>query len=832
MFQSSILARAVRIALGSSALGFFSAYSFAQNAPLEVIVVTPVPGQSMALQQVAANVQTVSAEELASSHASSIGAYMNRMLGSVNVNDIQNNPFQPDVNFRGFSASPLLGTAQGMSVYMDGVRLNQPFGDVVSWDLIPSTAIASLTLMPGSNPLFGLNTLGGALNVQTKDGLHNPGTTAQVSGGQYQRKAFEFEHGGSNSSGVHWYLTGNRYSEDGWRVESGSEVRQVLGKLGYKDELNDVSLTVAFANNNLNGNGTQEFRLLAADRHSVYSKPDITDNHGLLTNLVASRQLNSSWTLAGNAYRRKIDTDTFNGDVNDDALDQAVYQPGAAERAALAAAGYSGFPTSGENAANTPFPKWRCIAQKLLNDEPGEKCTGLVNMTDTKQTNSGLNLQLSSSDDFMSRNNLFVVGAAFDKSKADFTQSRELGYLTAERGVTTVGAIADGQHAGNIDGAPYDIRVNLKAYTRTWSVFMTDTLALAANTQLTLSGRYNYTEVENRDQLKPGGGTGSLDGDHQFHRLNPAVGLTHQLAQGLTVYAGANQGSRAPSAIELGCADPARPCKLPNAMSGDPHLNQVVATTTEAGIRRNGVLSWNLGLYRTDSHDDILFVADDAMGFGYFRNFGHTRRQGVEAGISAEIRGMTLGANYTFTDATYRSAEILNGSSNSTNASATAGLPGVDGEIAIGAGKKMPLIPRQQLKLFAQLPLAKQFSVNADMSVVEGSYARGNENNAHQPDGLYYLGAGRTSGYAVFNIGADWQPLAQLTVSLQVNNVFDRDYNTAAQLAPTALTAAGNFQARPFPANANGERPLQHSTFFAPAAPRTAWLGLRYRIGM
>lgn len=84
----------------------------------------------------------------------------------------QGNPFQPDLNFRGFTASPLLGTPQGLSVYMDGVRLNQPFGDVVSWDLIPRSVIGSIALMPGSNALFGLNTLGGALAIQTKDGLN------------------------------------------------------------------------------------------------------------------------------------------------------------------------------------------------------------------------------------------------------------------------------------------------------------------------------------------------------------------------------------------------------------------------------------------------------------------------------------------------------------------------------------------------------------------------------------------------------------------------------------------------------------------------------------
>jgi len=819
------------IAMGSAALLSCASPALAQTPALEVIVVTPVPGQSMALQQVAANVQTASNVDLQQSHAADLASFINRRLGSVHINDVQSNPFQPDVNFRGFSASPLLGTAQGMSVYLDGVRLNQPFGDVVSWDLIPRAAIASMALMPGSNPLFGLNTLGGALNLKTKDGVGNPGTSVQVVGGQYQRQAIEFEHGGSSSaSGLNWYVTGNRYSEDGWRADSPSEVRQLFGKVGFQDELSELNLTAVYADNTLNGNGLQEQRLLATDRTSVYSKPDITNNSGLLLNLVGSRKLNGSWTLAGNAYNRRIETDTFNGDINESSLDQAVYQPGAAELAALTAAGYTGFPTAGESAVNTPFPKWRCIGQKLINEEPGEKCNGLINTAFSQQHNHGFNLQLSSQREIAGKGNLFVAGMAYDKSTVDFLQGTELGYLNADRSITKVGAIADGVHAGNVDGAPYDARVNLNARTRTWSAFVNDSVALNAATHLTLSGRYNRTKVENRDAINPGGGTGSLDGDHAFNRFNPAIGLTRQFSGGINAYAGLNQGSRAPSAIELGCADPASPCKLPNAMAGDPPLKQVVATTAEAGLRSSGALNWNFGIYRTDSRDDILFVADNAAGFGYFRNFGKTRRQGVEAGMSAALAGMSVGANYTLINATYRTAEILNGSANSSNDSARSGRPGVDGGIVIQPGNRLPLIPRQLLKLFAEMPIAKGWSVNADALVIGGSYARGNENNTHKADGTYYLGAGRSSGYAVFNLGVDWQALKQLNVFAQVNNVFDRDYNTAAQLAPTALTAAGNFQARPFVANAKRERPLQHSTFFAPAAPRTAWLGVRYRI--
>jgi hypothetical protein len=91
------------------------------------------------------------------------------------------NDFQPDVSFRGFAASPLLGTPQGLSVFQDGVRINEAFADVVNWDLLPQNAIASMQLLPGSNPVFGLNTLGGALTLSMKDGFRNAGVGAQVS---------------------------------------------------------------------------------------------------------------------------------------------------------------------------------------------------------------------------------------------------------------------------------------------------------------------------------------------------------------------------------------------------------------------------------------------------------------------------------------------------------------------------------------------------------------------------------------------------------------------------------------------------------------------------
>lgn len=797
---------------------------------VEVVGTSPLPGSDVPRDRIPANVQTASAADIERSQATDLSSFMNRRLGSVYLNEVQGNPFQPDLNFRGYTASPLLGSQQGLSLYLDGVRLNQPFGDVVSWDLVPKAAIGSIALNPGSNPLFGLNTLGGALAVQTKDGLKNPGTSLQVLAGSHGRGALEFEHGGSADGGLHWYVTGNRFHERGWREQSPSDVAQLFAKLGRRSGDTDLSLTASLADTRLYGNGLQEQRFLERDRASVYTRPDITKNRAALLNLALSQGLGEHWTLTGNAYARQIRTRTYNGDLNDDSLDQSLYQPNASERAALTQAGYTGFPASGESAANTPFPKWRCIAQALLRDEPGEKCNGVINQTRTRQSAYGITAQLNHDGRWLGFKSQSLIGAAADFSRSHFLQGSELGYLNADRSITGVGAFGDGVSGGDVDGAPYDTRVDLAGRGRTLSLFASTVLALNEGTHLTLSGRYNQSTVRNRDAITPGGIPGSLDGDHRFSRLNPAIGLTFTPVSGVTAWAGVNQGSRDPSSIELGCADPANPCKLPNSFAGDPPLKQVVTTTVEMGVR-GGVatqVAWSIGLFRSDNRDDLLFVADDAAGFGYFKNFGGTRRQGLELGLSTQpLKGLTAGTNFTYLDATFRTAEVVNGASSSGNDAAQAGFPGVDGTLQVRPGDRIPMTPRRMLKLYADLDMGDTWSLGADVVAMGRALARGNENGQHQPDGTYYLGKGYSAGYAVLNLNAAFRPRRDIKLFAQVGNALDRRYSTAAQLGATGFDATGNFQSRPFPANAQGERPLRHATFYAPGAPRSLSLGMK-----
>jgi outer membrane receptor protein involved in Fe transport len=812
--SSAPITRIVKLALGSQAY------------KMDVVATTPLPGSDLSIDQIAAPVQTANAGEIQNSGALDLSDLMNRRLDSVHINENQGNPFQPDLNYRGYTASPLLGTPEGISVYMDGVRQNQPFGDIVAWDLIPKIAIQEVTLMPGSDPMYGLNTLGGAVSVQTKSGASHPGTSIAVTGGMYGRRAVEFEHGGSSArTGFNWYIAGNLYREDGWRQFSPSEVRQSFGKLGWAHGKTTLGLSFGYADNWLTGNGLQDFRFLQQNYSSVYSIPDVTWNHSPSLNFTASHAATAHLTIAGNAYFRYIRSDTNNGDINSDSFDESLYNLSSADVKALTAAGYSGFPSTG-NATTEPFPYWRCIAQALESADPSERCTGVITRTYTKENNYGAAGQTTWVTSPHGQTNHLVAGGAWDRSSMTFQQASQFGFLNADRiTVTPVNAFADGSTSA--DGDPVDTRVNLHGRINTPSVFAADTLSLGKRWNITVSGRYNRTAIDNADRLPSDPlARGSLNGNYVFGRFNPAAGVTYAAARWINLYASYSESSRAPTAIELGCADPNFPCNLPNALVSDPPLKQVVTRTVDLGARgslKEGAVKWSAGWFLGENHNDILFVAAEQSGFGYFANFGQTRRDGAEANLSGRYRRLTLGGGYTFLNATYQSAQIINGESNSSG--------DADGNITVQPGDRIPLVPQNMLKAFAELAATKKIFLDLDFVAVGRSFARGNENNQDQPDGVYFLGPGFSPGYGVLNAGAHYQALKRVQLFVEINNLLDHHYYTAAQLGPTpfdtSTNPAGAFVARPFPA-VNGDFPIRTSTFFAPGAPINVFGGMRF----
>jgi outer membrane receptor protein involved in Fe transport len=791
----------------------------------DVVAVTPLAGFNVPVAEVPAPVQSVTSQDLQQSGSLDLSDFLNKRLAGVNVNETQENPYQPDVNYRGYTASPLLGTPEGVSVYLNSVRMNQPFGDVVSWDLIPKIAIQEATLMPGSNPLFGLNTLGGSLAITTKDGNSQTGVSLAITGGSFGRRAFEFEYGGSRKGAFNWYLAGNVFHEDGWRPLSPSDVRQIFGHLGWQGERATIGLDVSYAYNDLWGHGPQDQRLFNTLGYSSgYTLSDETFNRSPFLNFTVRHMPTAHLTLSGNGYFRNINSYTFNTDFNSDSLGESVYQPTAADQAALAASGYKGFPTSGANASNTPFPFWRCIAQALQNAEAAEKCDAFLTRSWTNQNNYGVAGQATLATGSGPHRNEFTAGFAVDHSDILFKQNQQFAYINPDRTMTGINAWADG--STNVNGDPFDTRVDLSGTPTTGSLFLADTLSWG-KLSLTASGRYNHTTSNNLDRLIPVAGPGSLTGVEVFQRLNPAFGVTYAPKSAFNAYFSYTESNRAPTSIELGCADPQNPCHLPNSLASDPPLRQVVAHTFEAGLRGSseGRLNWSIGWYRARNTDDLLFVSSPQANNGFFRNFGETLRQGVTVDVNRRFGPLEIGGDYSFINATYQSSEMIDGAANSSNDS---GIAGIDGNIRIGPGDHLPQIPDHVLKVFADWQPTKRWFIGLLLRAQSLSYARGNENNQDKPDNVHYFGNGVSPGYAILGVSSHYQLKKRLQLFAQINNLTNRHYYTGAILAVTGFTPQGTYLARPFPPTASGDYPLIYSTFLSPGAPIAVSGGLRF----
>lgn len=294
--------------------------------------VGPLPGLGLTKDQIPGNVQSITAQEIKDSHSLSITDLMNKKLQSVTVNDYQGNPFQMDVSYRGFTAGPQIGMPQGLSVFFDGIRVNEPFGDVVNWDMIPMNALESVDVFPGSNPIFGLNTLGGAFTVKTKDGFNYDGIDAEVLTGSYGRKQLQVE-GGINNGTFALFGAGNFFMEDGWRDNSPSKVNQAFGKASYRGEKLDVNLSTLLVKTELVGNGLLPSEMYARDPSSVFTSPDTTDNTLSQFQLSGSYFVNDNFTVTAQIYRRnskrhQVGADVFT-DIKEGTVRQIIHEPGA-----------------------------------------------------------------------------------------------------------------------------------------------------------------------------------------------------------------------------------------------------------------------------------------------------------------------------------------------------------------------------------------------------------------------------------------------------------------------------------------------------------------------
>ncbi len=594
---------AVRAALAAGFLVLQSVLGITAENPskelelpaVTVIGTTPIPGHGRRLRDVPASVQSVTATDLRRQDALDLTEFFERNLSGASMGAGQGNRFQPDLQYRGFVASPLLGLAQGLSVFVDGVRVNEAFGDTVNWDLIPRNAISTMHLLSGSNPAFGLNTLGGALSVQTKSGFAYPGTTARVTSGAFGRRAAEFETGGHGEY-ADYFLAGTMLNERGWRERSESRVRQLFGKVGWQDESTDIDFSFAFADNALNGSQTLP-RSMSGDLRQPYTWPDRTTNLMRFATLRASHMLQSEILVAGNLYLRTLSQGNLSSNVNDDFDSTLAIAPG-----------------------NAPGTNVRY---------------GLA------QTMVGAAIQASADRAVAGGRNQASFGASYDSGNARFEQdTQEAGFSTARQ---TLGL------------GDYTRSVRLGGRNAYLGVHASNTFSPSQQWGFTASARYNIARVRLRDQS---GTQGALDGDHSFRRLNPAFGVTWNPAARATLFATLAQGMRVPSPVELTCADPAAPCNLPNQFLADPPLKPVIARTLEFGFRAGVSESVKLSgaMYRSVVHDDIHFInTGGSTTAGFFQNVGRTERAGLELGAQAGVGAWVMRASYHAIRATYLS---------------------------------------------------------------------------------------------------------------------------------------------------------------------------------
>ena len=710
--------------------------------PVEMVGTTPLPGSGVPLSKLPANAQIFRGSELQKQRSGNLTEFLEQNATGITVNAAQGNPFQPDINFRGFTASPLLGTPQAVSVFFDGVRINEPFGDAVNWDLIPQSAIASIQLIPGSNPAFGLNTLGGAVALYSKSGASEypdaPGGSVTLSGGSFGRRTLGFEAGGK-AAAWDWFVTGTDAQDSGWAEHNASRIRQLFAKVGWRDERTDIDLSFSGADNRLEG--TQTLPLSFADIRQAYTYPDRNTNRVGFVALKASHAMSDALLLSGNAYLRDYTNRSVNSNVN------------------------------GEFDAKNPV--------QAVND------SSLVD-----QRSYGVGVQLAHTGRLAGLANKALFGVSLDHGRARFTRASQDAAFTADRG--TVG-LTDFQTDTDADTT-----------TRYVGAFVSDSLDLDAHWTLTLAGRFNRADVQIADRS---GSAPELDGSHRFTRLNPAVGLSFNPSGTLTVYGSYNEGMRAPTAIELTCADPNAPCKLPNNFLADPPLKMVVSKTFEAGARGklDADTTWSAAIFRTDLHDDLQFISSTgvAINAGYFQNVGTTRRQGIELGGSTRLGGAKLTLRYNFIDASYRTGFVENSPSNSS--------ADANGAITVRPGDRMPSIPRHTLKLRAELNLTAPWSVAANVLVASHVYARGDENNLDA--------SGQVPGYAVLNLDTRVQVLKNLQLFARIDNVFNRRYANFGVLGENVFTGPGqSFDA----ANPRTEQFRGYGT------PRGAWAGVQY----
>jgi iron complex outermembrane receptor protein len=735
----------------------------------EVIVVasSPLDGTGIDRDKAPERISLINSTDIARGGTPDALRALNEQIGAVNLDSAAGNPYQPTLYYHGFEASPLQGVAQGLAVYLNGVRFNQPFGDTVNWDLIPSVAIDRITV-EGSNPVFGLNALGGSLSVQLKNGFTSQGGEADVSAGSFGQRQANVQYGARVGDAA-LYIAASGLHEDGWRDLQSSDIQSAYGDFGWRGARAEVHVSGRLASSTLNGPGSSPVELLAADPRAQFTAPNAIDNRYAGLSASGDYKLGASVSLQAVAYYDDFHQQVANGNAPNDipCNDGSGLLCGDA--------GYSA--TTG----GAPIPAFL---------GPSPFAYSELDNQSTATRSYGASVQAISTASLLGRGNHLVAGISYDGARTAFSAEGLIGGIDpATRVFEGPGVVIDEP------GVNTPVRVNID--DADYGLFASDTLDMTDRLSVTASGRFNTVRIALRDQLG-----GALSGDHRYDRLNPALGAAWRGASWLTLYASYAEANRAPTPAELSCAGPSDACSLANFFVGDPDLRQVVARTYEAGMRgrfglKSGVMSYSLGLYRTDLDNDIVFINSPTIGRAFFANIGGTRRQGLDADLQFKSGHWTGYAAYAHTEATYQSGFVESAGDN----------PGADlnGNLTIRPGDRLPGAPADQIKLGLDVQLTDQLAFGVTGVGQTGAYLFGDEANVTP----------RLPGFFVVNVNASYQATRRLQLFVRVENLTNARYYTFGTFSPT-----GSVHLAQAPATSNPRA-------YSPAAPIGAVGGMR-----
>lgn len=763
---------------------------------IDVVPVTPVGGAggigrsetgarvptggSLPLSKVPFTVETVTARQFEQDRATLDPTFtLARTTPGVNVSDGQGNSFRQTVTYRGFDASPLQGAPQGLAVYQNGVRINEAFGDVVNWDLIPQVAINRLDIVTG-NPIFGLNALGGAVNIEMKNGFTWQGKEVSVMGGSDGRILGTLQYG-EVIGPWSFYFAGEGLRDRGWRFQSPSEIGRVYADIGHRTLDSEFHLIASGAKTFFGAAAAAPVDFTRLNERAIFTSPQTIDTEVGQIQVTGKVNLSPTWDMSGVAYVRRFSQ--FVVDGNDGNFENCSTRSSFRGFLCFEDDGFERAPGQSDQAFRNQF---------LIVGPQNQRIPfragipyGTLDTVRTEATSYGGTLQATNRDQLFERPNTFIVGGSIDAAYYSFKSASTLGVINPDLSVTTdpnnpVYGTIPGLGTGPIrTAAALGIAPSQVFGSNLYmGLYALDTLDVTDQLSLTAGARLNFARISTQDQT---GFSPDVTGTHYFARINPVVGLTYRFYPWLSLYGGYSESNRAPTPLELACANPDRPCLLPNSLVADPPLKQVEARTYEAGFRgtvadvyEGGLVNYKLGFFRTDLSNDILQVAVPGNAArGYFVNVPATQRQGIE--VSAEYVGerLRLYANYALIDATFQFRGDLSSPNNPL---------ADDGLITVRPGNKLPLIPEHQIKAGFDYAITPQWRFGFNVAAFSSSYFRGDESNLNR----------KLPAYALANLNTSFQITKNVELFGLVTNLF----NTRVPSFGTFLETSANFANR------------------------------------